>query len=86
MERATRRLTVCVLKASETRVSMKTRDEECRALATCGQVTFDFGEVRPFINIRDAEARRIETLCSLFARCALAVPANARPGGGRESS
>lgn len=40
----------------------------------------DFGEVRPFSNIREAEARHIQALLCLFARYGLAVPGNPRPG------
>jgi hypothetical protein len=69
-----------VLTDSEVRVLMEALDDEYRAWATYGQVIADFGEVRPFINIREAEARHIEALCVLFARYALAVPPNPWPG------
>ena len=55
-------------------------DDEQHAWATYDQVIADFGEVRPFINIRDAEARHIEALCTLFARYGLPVPENPWPG------
>ena len=55
-------------------------DDEYHAWATYDQVIADFGEVRPFINIRDAEARHIEALCTLFARYGLPVPENPWPG------
>jgi len=51
-------------------------DDEYQAWSTYGQVIADFGEVRPFINIRDAEARHIEALLALFARYGLSAPAN----------
>ncbi len=55
-------------------------DDEYRAWATYDQVIRDFGAVRPFINIRDAEARHIEALVSLFERYGLKVPENTWPG------
>ena len=51
-------------------------DDEYRAWATYDRVIRDFGEVRPFINIRDAEARHIEALRSLFVRYGLPFPEN----------
>ena len=55
-------------------------DDEYRALATYDQVIHDFGEVRPFINIRDAEARHIQALCFLFDTYDISIPANKWPG------
>jgi hypothetical protein len=55
-------------------------DDEYHALATYDQVVCDFGEVRPFINIRESEARHIVALQRLFERYGLPVPANAWPG------
>ena len=55
-------------------------DDEYRAWATYDQVIRDFGAARPFVNIRDAEARHIEALHTLFVRYGLAVPENAWPG------
>ena len=40
----------------------------------------DFGEVAPFRHIREAEARHIAALRTLFARYDLAVPENPWPG------
>jgi hypothetical protein len=54
--------------------------DEYRAWATYDQVIRDFGEVRPFINIREAEARHIEALCALFESYAIKIPANNWPG------
>ena len=51
-------------------------DDEYRSFATYDQVLADFGEVRPFSNIREAESRHIEALCVLFARYGLPVPEN----------
>ena len=39
-----------------------------RALATYDQAIRDFGPVRPFINIREAEARHAAALINLFER------------------
>lgn len=55
-------------------------DDEYRAWATYDQVVQDFGAQRPFDHIRDAEARHIEALSSLFQRHGLEVPANPWPG------
>jgi hypothetical protein len=55
-------------------------DDEYRAWATYDQVMADFGEVPPFSNIREAEARHIEALCVLFERYGLPVPENPWPG------
>jgi len=55
-------------------------DDEYRSWATYDQVLADFGEMLPFSNIREAEARHIEALCMLFARYGLTVPANPWPG------
>lgn len=51
-------------------------DDEYRAWATYDQVIADFGDVRPFTNIRAAEARHIQALCSLFGHYRLPVPGN----------
>lgn len=51
-------------------------EDEYRAWTTYDQVIRDFGAQRPFINIRDAEARHIAALRALFERYELAVPAN----------
>jgi hypothetical protein len=40
----------------------------------------DFGEVRPFSNIREAEARHIEALHRLLTAYALPIPDNPWPG------
>ncbi len=55
-------------------------EDEYRSWATYDQVISDFGEVRPFINIRDAEARHIQALCSLFTFYGITVPKNTWPG------
>jgi hypothetical protein len=55
-------------------------DDEYRAWAIYDQVIRDFGAERPFINIRDAEARHIEALRALFHRYGLSIPENNWPG------
>jgi hypothetical protein len=55
-------------------------DDEYRAWATYDRVIRDFGPERPFINIREAEARHIDALRALFERYGLAVPDNPWPG------
>ena len=51
-------------------------DDEYQSWSIYDQVIADFGEVRPFINIRDAEARHIEALRTLFTRYAVSMPEN----------
>jgi hypothetical protein len=55
-------------------------DDEYHAFSTYDQVVADFGEVRPFINIRGAEARHIDALLGLFDRYNVRPPANQWPG------
>lgn len=55
-------------------------DDEYKAWSTYTQVLADFGEVRPFSNIRDAEGRHIEALCQLFGQYDIIVPENSWPG------
>ncbi len=68
------------LTPAEIRAPHEALDDEYQALATYGQVIADFGEVRPFINIRESEARHIAALERLFAAYGLPVPANPWPG------
>ena len=65
---------------AEVQILHEALDDEYRAWATYDQVIADFGEVRPFINIREAEARHIQALLRLFERYGLAKPANPWPG------
>lgn len=51
-------------------------DDEYHALNTYDTVMAGFGMVRPSINIREAEARHIDALRSLFDRYGLPFPAN----------
>ena len=55
-------------------------DDEHRAWATYRQVLQDFGEVNPFANIVEAEARHIAALEALCAKYGVPVPANPWPG------
>lgn len=68
------------LNEMEVRALKEALDDEYRAWATYDQVIADFGEVLPFVNIREAEARHIGALCGLFDRYGLAVPENTWPG------
>lgn len=55
-------------------------EDEYQSWSIYDQVIQDFGEVRPFINIRDAEARHIQALTRLFERYGVPLPANTWPG------
>jgi hypothetical protein len=68
------------LTETEIRVLNEALDDEYHAWTTYNQVIADFGEVPPFSNIREAEARHIEALCTLFALYGLPVPENPWPG------
>lgn len=65
---------------AEVRILHEALDDEYQAWSTYDQVLADFGPVRPFVNIRDAEARHIEALAGLFARYGLPLHANPWPG------
>jgi hypothetical protein len=49
-------------------------NDEYKARATYRHVICKFGEIRPFINIIDAESRHIEALLPLFHKYGVAVP------------
>ena len=68
------------LNESDRQALLEALDDEHRAWATYDQVLADFGDVRPFSNIREAEARHIQALQGLFERYGLVVPANPWPG------
>jgi hypothetical protein len=68
------------LNPAEIRALNEALDDEYRAWATYDQVLADFGAVRPFSNIRDAEARHIDALLRLFERYEVAIPQNPWPG------
>jgi hypothetical protein len=69
-----------ILSDAEIRILLEALDDEYRAHATYGQVIEDFGPVRPFVNIREAEGRHIEALLALFERYDVPVPDNPWPG------
>lgn len=56
------------LTAAEVAALQEALDDEYHAFTTYGQVIADFGSVRPFSNIREAEARHIDALLGLFAK------------------
>jgi len=55
-------------------------DDEYQARATYAQVIADFGDVRPFTNIVDAEDRHARALIRLFERYGVSVPPDTWPG------
>lgn len=65
-----------VLSDDEVRDLEAALDDEYRARAGYRQVIADFGAVRPFVNIVDAEERHVEALLGLFDRYGLPVPAD----------
>ena len=67
------------LTETEIRALHEALDDEYLSWSTYDQVMADFGDAPPFSNIRDAEGRHIDALCTLFARYGLAVPANPWP-------
>ena len=64
------------LSADEIQVLNEALEDEYHAWSTYVQVLADFGEVRPFTRIREAEARHIAALLVLFDRYSLPVPPN----------
>lgn len=68
------------LDAKEQQALADALDDEYKSHETYAQVIRDFGEVRPFINIVEAEARHIEALLSLFKRYGVAPPDNCWTG------
>ena len=68
------------LTALEIQALKEALDDEYRAWATYDQVIADFGNTPPFSNIRDAEARHIDALRTLFIHYGLPVPENPWPG------
>lgn len=49
-------------------------NDEYKARATYRHVISKFGEIRPFINIVEAEGRHVEALLPLFIKYGIAVP------------
>jgi hypothetical protein len=68
------------LSATELADLVAALDDEYMARATYAQVLADFGEVRPFVNIVEAENRHVEALVGLFERYGVAVPDDTWPG------
>ncbi len=60
----------------EVQALKETLDDEYKARETYAQVIRDFGEVRPFANIVEAEARHVSALLSLFEKHAIEAPSN----------
>jgi len=69
-----------MLTEEEIRALHEALDDEYQAWSTYSQVLTDFGEARTFSNIREAEARHIEALTTLFVRHGLPLPENTWPG------
>ncbi|MDZ7591807.1 MAG: hypothetical protein U5L05_14255 [Rubrivivax sp.] len=68
------------LTAAEVQALQEALDDEYHAWANYDQVISDFGPVRPFVQVRDAEARHALALSDLFVRYGLPVPANSWRG------
>lgn len=64
------------LTAQEIKDLLAALDDEYKAHTTYRQVIADFGEVRPFSNIVEAEHRHIGALLVLFERYGVPVPQN----------
>jgi hypothetical protein len=69
-----------VINETENAALHEALDDEYHAWAIYDQVINDFGLVRPFSNIRDAEARHIDALLTLFHEYHLTPPPNPWPG------
>jgi hypothetical protein len=65
-----------VLDDMEVQALKETLDDEYKSRETYAQVIRDFGEVRPFINIVEAEARHASALLNLFEKYSVSPPAN----------
>ena len=62
-----------VLNEEEIQILMEALDDEYLAYATYDQVIKDFGPIRPFINICEAEGRHINALLGLLERYGLSI-------------
>lgn len=65
-----------VLSDAEIQSLKDTLDDEYKSYETYAQVIRDFGEVRPFVNIVEAEERHSLALLALFQKYGIAPPAN----------
>jgi len=61
---------------TEVQALKDTLDDEYKSRETYAQVIREFGEVRPFINIVEAEARHVSALLNLFEKYNVSPPAN----------
>jgi len=68
------------LNEEEIQILIEALDDEYLAYATYDQVIKDFGPIRPFIAICEAESRHINALLGLFERYGLSIPDNPWPG------
>lgn len=68
------------LTPAEIQALLEALDDEHHAWATYDQVITDFGELRPFVNIRDAEAQHAQALSALFTKYGLPIPASTWQG------
>lgn len=73
-----------ILTVEEVQALHDALEDEYHAFADYDQVIKDFGEIRPFINIRDAEQRHINALLRLFHHYALPVPPNKWANNGQQ--
>ena len=55
---------------------LRALDDEYKAYATYQVIIDKFGEIRPFINIKEAEARHIDAVKYLLGQYNIQVPAN----------
>lgn len=67
------------LSESEVAHLLAALDDEYQAQATYAQVIADFGDVRPFSNIVEAEGRHARALITLFDRYGVPVPPDTWP-------
>jgi hypothetical protein len=68
--------TVPVLDSVELQALKDTLDDEYKSHETYAQVIRDFGDIRPFVNIVEAEARHYSALLSLFEKYGVSPPVN----------
>ncbi|VTZ25278.1 conserved hypothetical protein [Methylocella tundrae] len=61
---------------TEVQALSDTLDDEYKSRETYAQVIRDFGDVRPFVNIVEAEARHASALLNLFEKYGVSPPAN----------
>ena len=69
-----------IISAQELKALADALADEYMAHETYTQVIRDFGEIQPFSNILEAEARHVAALVTLFEHYGLSVPPNRWPG------